>query len=59
MSNDTAKTGGTSEVAATTTKQMMEKNVKGVPAPAAAPAPPPWTAEFDLPSIRAPEPKRD
>lgn len=59
MSNDKATTGGNSEVAATTTKQIIEKNIKGVPTPAAASAPPPWTAEFDLPSIQAPEPKHD
>ena len=59
MSNDTARIGGNSEVEATTSKQTIEKNVKGVPAPAAAPALPPWTAEFDLPSIQAPEPKHD
>ena len=59
MSNDTAKTGSNSEVEATSSKQTIEKNVKGVSAPAAAPAPPPWTAEFDLPSVQAPEPKHD
>jgi hypothetical protein len=59
MGIDKSKTSGNSEVAATTSKPMIERNAKGVPAPAAAPAPPPWTAEFDLPSIRAPEPKRD
>lgn len=59
MSSDKARTGGISEVAAKTNQQVIERNTKGVPAPAAAPALPPWTAEFDLPSIRAPEPKRD
>ena len=59
MDNDKSKTSSNSEVAATTSKQMIERNANGVPAPAAAPAPPPWTAEFDLPSIRAPEAKRD
>jgi hypothetical protein len=59
MSNDQANPSGNSELAATTNKHTIEGNVKGVPAPAAAPALPPWTAEFDLPSVRAPEPKRD
>ncbi len=54
MSDDKAKTSGNTEVAATTSKQRIERN------PAAAPpAQRPWTAEFDLPSIRFPEPKRD
>jgi hypothetical protein len=59
MSSDNAKTSGNSEVATTPSKQTIERNPNGVPAPAATPAPPPWTAESDLPSIRAPEPKRD
>ena len=54
MSNDTAKTSGNSEGAATTSKQRIERN-----APAAPPVQRPWTAEFDLPSVRFPEPKRD
>jgi hypothetical protein len=54
MSNDKAKTSGNTEVAATTSKQRVERN-----APAAPPTQRPWTAEFDLPSIRFPEPKRD
>jgi hypothetical protein len=58
MSDDQANPSGNSELAATTSRKI-EGNVKGVPAPAAAPALPPWTAEFDLPSVRAPEPKRD
>jgi hypothetical protein len=59
MSDDNAQTSGNSEVAATTSKQMIERSVKGMPAPAAAPVVPPWTAAFDLPSIRAPETKPD
>jgi hypothetical protein len=59
MSNDQANPSGNSELAAMSSKQTIERNVKDVPAPAAAPALPPWTAEFDLPSVRAPEPKRD
>jgi hypothetical protein len=59
MINDKAQTSGNSEVAATIKKQMIERNAKGDPAPAAAQALPPWTAAFDLPSIRFPEPKRD
>jgi hypothetical protein len=56
MSNDNAQTSGSSVVAATTSKKMIEQNAKGVPAPEAAPVVP-WTAAFDLPSVRAPEPK--
>jgi hypothetical protein len=59
MSNDKAKTSGDTEVTSTTSEQTIERNAKGLPAPAAPPAPRPWTAEFDLPSIRFPEPKRD
>ena len=59
MSNDKSKVSGNSEVAATTNKQMFERNAKSTPAPAATPALGPWTAEFDLPSIRFPEPKCD
>ena len=59
MSNDKAKTSGDTEVTVTTSEQTIERNAKGLPVPAAPPAPRPWTAEFDLPSIRFPEPKRD
>lgn len=59
MSNDESKTSGNSDVPATINKQIIERNAKGVPAPAAAPALRPWTAEFDLPSVRFPEAKRD
>jgi hypothetical protein len=59
MSNDKAQTSDNSEVAATTKKQMIERNANSVSAPAAAPAVPPWTAAFDLPSVRFLEPKRD
>ena len=44
MSSDNAKTSGNSQVAATPSKQTIERNPNGVPAPAATPAPPPWTA---------------
>ena len=54
MSDDKAKTSGNTEVAATTSEQRIERN-----APAAPPVQRPWTAEFDLPSVRFPEPKRD
>ena len=59
MSNDKAKTSGDTEISATTSEQIIERNAKGLAAPAAPPAQPPWTAEFDLPSVRFPEPKRD
>ena len=59
MINDKAKTSGNTEVAAMTSKQIIERNTNGLPAPAAPPAPPPWTAEFDLPSVRFPDTKRD
>jgi hypothetical protein len=60
MSNDKAKTSGNNEITATTSEQMIiERNAKGLPAPAAPTAQRPWTAEFDLPSVRFPEPKRD
>jgi hypothetical protein len=54
MRNDKAKTSANTEVAATTREQRIERN-----APAAPPVQRPWTAEFDLPSVRFPEPKRD
>jgi hypothetical protein len=59
MINDKAKTSGNTEVTATTSTQKIERNAKGLPAPAAPPAVRPWTAEFDLPSVRFPDPKRD
>ena len=59
MSNDKAKTSGDTEVTATTSEQIIERNAKGLPAPAAPPALRPWTAEFDLPSVRFTEPKHD
>lgn len=59
MSNDKAKTSGNTEISATTSEQIIEQNAKGLPAPAAPTAQRPWTAEFDLPSVRFPEPKRD
>jgi hypothetical protein len=57
MRNDKAKTSANTEVAATTREQRIERNAPA--APAAPPAQRPWTAEFDLPSVRFPEPKRD
>jgi hypothetical protein len=59
MSNDKAKTSGNTEVTATTSKRIIERNAKGLPAPSAPQALRPWTAEFDLPSITFAEPKRD
>lgn len=59
MSNDKARTSGDTKVTATTSEQIIERNAKGLPAPAALPALRPWTAEFDLPSIRFSESKRD
>jgi hypothetical protein len=59
MSNDKAKTSGNTEVAATTSKQVIERNANSRAASAVPPAQHPWTAEFDLPSIRFSEPKCD
>jgi hypothetical protein len=59
MSNPKTQPSGNSEVAAPANKQIIERNAKGVPTPAAAPALRPWTAAFDLPSIRFPNSKRD
>jgi hypothetical protein len=58
MSNDRADTSCNTDVAATTDKQMIERNAKGVPAPAATPKVRPWTSKFLLPSIRFRAPKR-
>ena len=51
MSNDKAETSSNTEAAAATGKQMIERDAKGVPAPAATPSVP-WTSKFLLPSIR-------
>ena len=56
MGNDKAETVCNTNVAATTDKQTIEPNAKGVPAPAVAPSKRPWTADFLLPSIRFREP---
>jgi len=58
MSNATPDTSCNTDVAATTDKQMIERNAKGVPAPAATPKVRPWTSKFLLPSIRFRAPKR-
>jgi hypothetical protein len=58
MRNDKAETGCNTDVAATTDKQMIERNANGVPAPAATPTVRPWTSDFLLPSISFREPKR-
>lgn len=57
MSNDKAEASSNTDVAATIDKQMLERDAKGVPGPATTPEPPPWTAKFDLPSIRFRAPK--
>jgi hypothetical protein len=59
MSKDKAKTSGNTEVAATTSEQIINRIAKDLPAAAAPAAVRPWTAEFDLPSVRFPEPKHD
>jgi hypothetical protein len=58
MSNERAETSCNTDVAAMTDKQMIEPNVKGVPAPEAKPKVRPWTSKFLLPSIRFRAPKR-
>jgi hypothetical protein len=58
MSNDNAETGSKTDVAAMTDKQMIEKQAKDIPAPAATPTVRPWTADFLLPSISFREPNR-
>jgi hypothetical protein len=58
MSNDKAETSCNTDVAATTDKQMIERNAKAVTAPAATPTVRPWTSKFLLPSIRFRAPKR-
>jgi len=53
MSNDRAEASCNTDVAATTDKQMSERNTKGgVAGPAATPKVRPWTSKFLLPSIR-------
>ena len=56
MSNDKAETVCNTDVAAATTKQTIDPNANGVPAPEVAPNKRPWTADFLLPSIRFREP---
>jgi hypothetical protein len=60
MSDDKVETSSNTDVAATIDKQMVERDPKGVPAPAPAATPKalPWTARFHLPSIRFRAPKR-
>jgi hypothetical protein len=58
MSHDRAETSCNTDVAATTDKQMTERNAKGAPASAAKPTVRPWTSKFLLPSIRFRAPKR-
>jgi len=58
MRNDKAETSSNTDVAATIGNQMIERDAKGAPVPAATPKAPPWTAKFLLPSIRFRAPKR-
>jgi hypothetical protein len=57
MSNDRAEPSCNTDVAATTDKQMIERNAKGGPAPEVNPTLRPWTSRFLLPSIRFRAPK--
>jgi hypothetical protein len=52
MSNEKAKTNGTTETAAPTDKQIIERNAKDGAPPPAAPTVRPWTSRFLLPSVR-------
>jgi len=56
MSNDKAETACNADVAATSDKQVIERNANDVPA--ATPTVRPWTSDFLLPSISFREPKR-
>jgi hypothetical protein len=58
MSNDKAETSCNTGVAATTDKQVIERNANDIPAPAVTPTVRPWTADFLLPSISFREPER-
>jgi hypothetical protein len=58
MTNDRAETSCNTDVGATTDKQMIEGNTKGVAASAATPKVRPWTSKFLLPPIRFRAPKR-
>jgi hypothetical protein len=51
MSNDRAEAISSIDAAATTDKQLSQRDAKGVPASAATPIVP-WTSKFHLPSIR-------
>ena len=51
MSNDKAEMGRNTGAAATTDKQVIERDANGVPVPVR-----PWTSDFLLPSIRFREP---
>ena len=51
MTNDRAETGRNTGAAATTDKQVSERDANGVPVPVR-----PWTSDFLLPSIRFREP---
>lgn len=55
MSNDNAETRSKTDVAATADQQMIQKQIKDVPATTTKR---PWTADFLLPSISFREPKR-
>jgi len=58
MRDDKADTSGTSAVAASTEKQLVEPKTNGITPPAATPTSRPWTADFLLPSISYREPER-
>ena len=51
MTNDRAETGRNTGAAATTDKQVIERDANGIPVPVR-----PWTSDFLLPSIRFREP---